>query len=179
MDWRVFLKNVAWALGLFLLVGLVFLCSREAPLRAQYQMVKLGFEPLPRENSLPNPVPKQRFIDTWGAPRGGGRKHEGVDIFAKRGTPIVSNIDGVVWKMENNRLGGTSVWLMGSGGALHYYTHLDRYGDIKPYQWVNRGDVIGYVGNTGNAKTTPPHLHYGIYVKGKAVNPYPLLDKKS
>lgn len=136
-------------------------------------------QPLPKANSLPNPVPKQRFIDTWHAPRGGGRKHEGVDIFAKRGTPIVSNIDGIVWKMENNRLGGTSVWLAGAGGAFHYYTHLDKYANIKPYQYVERGTVIGYVGNTGNAKNTPPHLHYGIYVNGKAINPYPLLNKKS
>lgn len=107
-----------------------------------------------------------------GARHDGGRKHEGVDIFAKRGTTVVSNIDGVEWQLENNRLGGISVWLVGSGGAFHYYTHLDQYANIQPYQIIKRGDVIAYVGNTGNAKITPSHLHYGIYVNGKAINPY-------
>lgn len=145
---------------------------------AHAQMFRLSRQALPTAGSLPNPVPKQRFVDTWGAPRGNGRMHEGVDIFAKRGTPIVSNIDAVVWKLENNRLGGTSIWLYGAGGALHYYTHLDSYApDLQRYQIIKRGQIIGYVGNTGNAKTTPPHLHYGIYIQGKAVNPYVLLNK--
>lgn len=166
---------------ILILFGATFALSPELRLRgtAYWHIALLHLQPLPQANSLPNPVPKHRFIDTWGAPRGGGRKHEGVDIFAKRGTPIVSNINGVVWKLENNRLGGTSVWLIGAGGAAHYYTHLDKYGDVRPYQYVKRGHVIGYVGNTGNARTTPPHLHYGIYVRGKAVNPYTLLNKKS
>lgn len=173
------IKKLLILFSLFILLGHGFLWVKGVPVRVGYQMVYLSFQALPKENSLPNPVPKQRFIDTWGAPRSGGRKHEGVDIFAKRGTPVVSNIDGIVWKMENNRLGGTSVWLFGAGGAFHYYTHLDRYGNIKPYQYVKRGDIIAYVGNTGNARKTPPHLHYGIYVRGKAINPYPLLNKKS
>lgn len=164
-----------------LLFAVIFALSPEWRLRgvAYWHIALFHLQPLPKANTLPNPVPKHRFIDTWGAPRSGGRKHEGVDIFAKRGTPVVSNIDGIVWKMENNRLGGTSVWLVGAGGAWHYYTHLDKYANIQPHQYVKRGTVIAYVGNTGNAKTTPPHLHYGIYVRGKAINPYPLLDKKS
>lgn len=173
------IKKSLILLIIVVLLGHGFLWIKGVPIPVAYQMVYLSFQALPKENSLPNPVPKQRFIDTWGAPRSGGRKHEGVDIFAKRGTPVVSNIDGIVWKMENNRLGGTSVWLFGAGGAFHYYTHLDRYGKIKPYQYVKRGDIIAYVGNTGNARKTPPHLHYGIYVRGKAINPYPLLNKKS
>ncbi|SSY80494.1 Glycyl-glycine endopeptidase ALE-1 precursor [Alysiella crassa] len=174
-----FSRNTFIIIALFFLTMFTMMLVNPIPVRAQLQIAKLWLQPLPSANSLPNPVPKQRFIDTWGAPRGGGRKHEGVDIFAKRGTPVVSNIDGVVWKMENNRLGGTSVWLIGAGGAFHYYTHLHKYADIQLYQYVKQGQVIAYVGNTGNARTTPPHLHYGIYVNGKAINPYPLLNKKS
>ncbi|MCG3861875.1 M23 family metallopeptidase, partial [Psychrobacter sp. Ps5] len=59
----------------------------------------------------------------------------------------------------------------------HYYAHLEDYADISPNDWVNAGDIIGYVGDSGNAKGTPPHVHYGIYINGSAVNPYPLLQK--
>lgn len=171
-------------ISIIFLLFMAFICLTIPTVRmravAAYHIARLHMQPFPTANSLPNPVPKQRFIDTWGAARSNGRKHEGVDIFAKRGTPVISNIDGVVWKLEENRLGGTSVWLYGAGGTLHYYTHLNAYAEnLHEYQIIKRGDVIAYVGNSGNAKTTPPHLHYGIYLNGKAVNPYPLLNKQS
>ena len=78
-------------------------------------------------------------------------------------------------RVSTNRLGGQVVWVLGPGGQRHYYAHLDRYADIVDGQRVRPGSVLGYVGNTGNAAGTPPHLHYGIYEAGDAINPYPLL----
>lgn len=132
-----------------------------------------------RPTALPVPVqgvaPRQ-VRDTWGAPRGSDRRHEGVDIFAPRGTPVLSTTRGMVWRIGENTLGGTVVWVLGPGGDLHYYAHLDRVAAIAWRQRVAPGDVIGFVGNTGNAAGTAPHLHYGIYRRTSgAVNPYPLL----
>jgi len=126
---------------------------------------------------LPNPVRltrSKRLVDTWGAPRSGGRRHQGIDIFAPKGTPIVSTTEGIVTRVGTNRLGGQVVGVLGPGLEWHYYAHLDRFGAFRKGDIVHAGDVLGYVGNTGNARGTPPHLHYGIY--GRApMNPYPRL----
>ncbi|MBV7501546.1 M23 family metallopeptidase [Achromobacter sp. ACM05] len=139
-------------------------------------MARLSWQDAPV--SLPVPVQgvaPRRLADTWGAARSGGRTHQGIDIFAKRGTPVVSATEGVVTRIGENTLGGQVVWVMGPGRQMHYYAHLDGYADIRRGQLVAPGDVLGFVGNTGNAKGTPPHLHYGIYAGGGALNPYPLL----
>ena len=120
-------------------------------------------------------VAPRALRDTWHGARGEGRKHEGIDIFAKRGTAVVATTEGVVLRVSTNRLGGQVVWVLGPGGQRHYYAHLDRYADIGNGQRVRPGTVLGYVGTTGNAAGTPPHLHYGIYDAGGAINPYPLL----
>lgn len=145
---------------------------------AKWQQLSLLQQPLPEENSLPNPLPKQHLTDTWGAARSQGRSHEGIDIFAERGTPIQVTTQGIVSKVGENTLGGRVVVVIGPGGAGHYYAHLEDYADLSPNDWVNAGDTIGYVGDSGNAKGTPPHVHYGIYINGSAVNPYPLLQKE-
>jgi murein DD-endopeptidase MepM/ murein hydrolase activator NlpD len=121
-------------------------------------------------------VRKRATTDTWGAARSEGRSHEGVDIFAPRGTPVFSSTEGIVTRIGTNRLGGQVINVLGPGRQMHYYAHLDRYGAFKEGEVVYPGSIIGYVGNTGNARTTPPHLHYGIYdpVRG-AINPWPLL----
>ena len=144
---------------------------------AKWQQLSLLQQPLPTENSLPSPLPEQHLTDTWGAARSQGRSHEGIDIFAKRGTPIQATTQGIVSKVGENTLGGRVVFIIGPGGAGHYYAHLEDYADISPNDWVNTGDIIGYVGDSGNAKGTPPHVHYGIYINGSAVNPYTLLQK--
>ena len=144
---------------------------------AKWQQLSLLQQPLPTENSLPNPLPKQHLADTWGAARSQGRSHEGIDIFAERGTPIQATTQGIVNKVGEDDLGGHVVMIIGPGGAGHYYAHLEDYADISANDWVNAGDIIGYVGDSGNAKGTPPHVHYGIYINGSAVNPYPLLQK--
>ena len=133
-------------------------------------------------NRLPVPVhqvKRSQLKDTWGAARSQGRSHEGIDIIVPRGTKVLSATDGLVADLRNNNLGGKVIWIMGPAGSWHYYAHLDGHkrglvvGDV-----IKKGDVIGYVGNTGNARHTAPHLHYGIYLGGKgrnAVNPYPYL----
>jgi murein DD-endopeptidase MepM/ murein hydrolase activator NlpD len=127
---------------------------------------------------LRNPVdgaPSRAVVNTWAAPRPGGRRHEGIDIFAPRDTPVVSTTRGLVTYVGTNSLGGQVVWILGPGLESHYYAHLNRFADIHRGDIVNAGDVVGYVGRTGNARGTPFHLHYGIYRRGKAENPYPRL----
>jgi murein DD-endopeptidase MepM/ murein hydrolase activator NlpD len=128
--------------------------------------------------SLPVPVrgvAPRALRDTWHGARSEGRRHEGIDIFAKRGTAVTSSTEGVVLRVGTNRLGGQVVWVLGPGGQRHYYAHLDRYAEIEAGQRVRAGTILGYVGTTGNAAGTPPHLHYGIYEAGGAINPYPML----
>ena len=144
---------------------------------AKWQHITLMQEDLPIENSLPSPLPNQHLADTWGGARSEGRKHEGIDIFAKRNTPIQATTHGIITRVGDDRLGGRVVFMVGPGGAGHYYAHLEDYADIKVNDWVDSGDTIGYVGDSGNAKGTPPHVHYGVYINGSAVNPYPLLIK--
>jgi len=113
------------------------------------------------------------FIDSWGYPRSGGRKHKGVDMFATRNTPLVAVVDGRV-KLSSNSLGGWTVHLYSDTGTVYYYAHLESQAtDITSGQRVSRGTVVGYVGNSGNARYTSPHVHFEIRPGGRAVNPYP------
>ncbi|MEM7737566.1 MAG: M23 family metallopeptidase [Deinococcota bacterium] len=117
-----------------------------------------------------------QVADTWGAPRSGGRRHEGQDIFATRGTPIYAAADGIITRITDRTLGGTSLFITVRGGHRHYYTHLDAYAEgIYVGQPITTDTLIGYVGNTGNARTTPPHLHFGVYTASGAIDPLPLL----
>lgn len=105
---------------------------------------------------------------------GGERKHEGVDIFAPRGTPVVAVMEGRVSRVGSNRLGGKTVGLAASG-YLYYFAQLDSQ-LVSIGKKIKPGDTLGLVGNTGNAISTPPHLHFGIYKSGRgAVDPLPFL----
>ena len=110
----------------------------------------------------------------FGAPRdGGAREHHGIDIFQPRGTPVIAAADGYAHLDETPR-GGRVVWLRDERSRRRlYYAHLDDWA-IAPGTFVRTGDVIGYVGNTGNARTTPPHLHFGVYDRGPG-DPVPYL----
>lgn len=125
-------------------------------------------------------VTKRQIADTWGAPRGVGRKHEGQDIFAPRGTPILSATRGYIYKIGENNLGGQTVSVIGSGGRVYYYAHLDSYAPgLQVGDRVSPRTVLGYVGTTGNAQGTPPHLHFGVYTFTGAINPLPLLTDRA
>lgn len=110
------------------------------------------------------------FADTWGAPRSGGRRHQGVDMIGQRGIPVVAVVDGIA-EPKTNTLGGTTIWFSGADGHKYYYAHLDGWAQLGA---VKTGTTIGYVGQTGNAQFSIPHLHFEIHPGGgPAVNPYP------
>lgn len=164
-------------LALVLLGGLVWLAWPAIQQARQY--AELLAEPGPAAGSLPSPLPGRALSDTWGAARSGGRSHQGIDIFAPRGTAIRSATRGFVARIGEDELGGRTVTVTGPGGHHHYYAHLERYPDLKAGQWIAAGTVVGYVGDSGNARGTPTHLHYGVYTPSwQAVNPYPLLKRR-
>ncbi len=138
---------------------------------------QLRRQPIPEILPVPvQDVQSGRIADTWGGIRSGGRRHEGVDIFAPRGAPVRSSTDALVLAVRDQGIGGKQVWTLGPGGERHYYAHLDSWAaDLQRLDRLRTGDLIGHVGDTGNAKGTPPHLHYGIYGTGGARNPHPLL----
>ena len=125
-------------------------------------------------------VERRALRSSFGEPRSGRRKHEGIDIFARRGTPIVAASDGEVVRVgTTDRLGGNTVWVAGSGARLYYYAHLDHHRPgLSVGERVRAGTRLGFVGTTGNARGTPPHLHFGVYPAlraFRAVDPAPLL----
>lgn len=115
----------------------------------------------------------------WADPRdGGARSHEGIDIFAERGTPAVASVPGRVTRVQETPRGGRVVWLSPDGRPVSlYYAHLDTQ-LVAAGQRVEAGDTLGLVGNTGNAVGTPPHLHFGIYGRGGAVDPSPFVTAR-
>ena len=113
------------------------------------------------------------FTNDWGQPRSGGRRHQGTDILSPRGTPVVASVGGTV-RGHNSSLGGISYYLNGDDGNTYFGTHLDSLSGASGR--VSQGTVLGYVGNTGNARGGPTHLHFEIHPGGGgAVNPYPTL----
>jgi peptidoglycan LD-endopeptidase LytH len=125
-------------------------------------------------------VERAQIANTWQAPRDGGRRHEGQDIFAPRGTPVFSATEGYVAHIGDNSLGGQTVSVIGAGGRTYYYAHLDSYApQLAEGDYVTTQTLLGYVGTTGNAAGTPPHLHFGVYAPGGATNPLPLLKDRA
>jgi murein DD-endopeptidase MepM/ murein hydrolase activator NlpD len=171
------MRKVFWTV--FLLIGLSSPVLLSGALDWSIAAFRLMVAEPPQ--SLPSPIAPLQSIalqNSWGAARSGGRRHEGIDIFAPRGTPVLSTTRGLVARVGQNKLGGNVVWVLGPGRQMHYYAHLDRFGEFETGDLVMAGDVIGFVGNTGNARGTPPHLHYGVYTPAHgAVNPFPLLRK--
>ncbi len=118
------------------------------------------------------PVRGARFFNDWGFPRSGGRTHTGTDLFAARGTPVTAPVSGVIEQVTGS-VGGYQFLLQGDDGATYLGSHMDGFAAGGR---VEAGAVIGYVGNSGNARGTDPHLHFQIHPQGgDAVNPYPSL----
>ena len=137
----------------------------------------------PTNGSILFPMPKTcKFWDTWGAPRSGGRKHQGVDIMASSGTPLYAVQSGTITKKQSaypGSLAGNALWLTTADGTYYFYAHLSGFADgIGVGSTVTAGQTIGYVGSTGNASV--PHLHFEVHPKGgSAVNPYPIVKAVS
>ncbi len=135
-----------------------------------------------REPLLSFPVQgrdSRQIASYFGESRDGGKRpHEGIDIFAPRGTPALASIAGTIVGVGENRLGGHVVWLADATLRQRlYYAHLDRF-NVTNGERVAVGDTIGFVGNTGNARTLAPHLHFGIYADGEgALNPLPFVRR--
>ena len=120
-----------------------------------------------RERMLMVPVAgvqPDQLRDTFAEQRGGGRTHRALDILAPRGTPVLAADEGVVYKVRENRLGGRTIYMLDPAKHLvYYYAHLDRWADgLVEGRTLAKGDVIGYVGTTGNAPRDTPHLHFQV-----------------
>ena len=202
---------MGFACGFLLLVLLMLGPSSSDPVRAPQEMPQVAAatpaapaasKPMKKPASAPSAaandllagrqltvpvagIPRSRLRDTFDDGRGKGRRHQAIDIMAPRGTPVLAADDGKVAKISSNRGGGLSAYLVDPSGRLvYYYAHLDGYAEgLHEGQPVKRGDVIGYVGSTGNAPATAPHLHFAVLVLagekrwwgGEALNPYAAL----
>lgn len=166
---------------------LEFESSRDADylLRVQTELLQAARLTLriTRAATLAFPIPGRdptAIRSGFGAPRDGGRRrHHGVDIFAPRGTPVIAAVNGQVSRVQRTRLGGNVVWLRDAERRQSlYYAHLDRQLVLRG-QRVRVGDTLGLVGNTGNARTTPPHLHFGLYRRGEGpVDPVSFIERQ-
>jgi murein DD-endopeptidase MepM/ murein hydrolase activator NlpD len=130
-------------------------------------------------------VRRDTLRDTYQDARGGGsRSHEALDIMAPRGTPVRAVEDGTIAKLFTSKAGGLTVYQFDPSGTFcYYYAHLDRYGpELTEHRDVRKGDVLGYVGSTGNASPEAPHLHFAVFRlgaerlwwKGDPLDPFPL-----
>lgn len=145
--------------------------SAQRKVRELQRMSKLAVIPVP----ILLGVAPGDFGDTWGDARSGGRTHEGTDILAPRGEYVVAPAESVVTQIGVGANGGNFVYTTNPGGERFYFAHLDAYADgLRVGDILEKGDLIGYVGNTGNASGGATHLHFGIYDRG-ATNPYPRL----
>jgi peptidoglycan LD-endopeptidase LytH len=127
----------------------------------------------------------EQLHDTYNDARSGGRVHDAIDIHAPRGTPVLAVADGEIIRLHSGARGGLSLYhLDDDGRTRYYYAHLDRYAEgVQAGVRVHRGDVIGYVGDTGNAQPGDYHLHFSIAIlhdrsrwwQGENLNPYRML----
>ncbi len=127
-------------------------------------------------------VRADQLRDTFAEPRGQGRSHEGIDILAPTGTPVLAVDDGSIARLFDSKPGGLTIYQFDPDTRYaYYYAHLDRYAEgLREGQRVSRGEVIGHVGSSGNASPAVPHLHFAIFQlgpeknwwRGTAINPY-------
>jgi murein DD-endopeptidase MepM/ murein hydrolase activator NlpD len=114
------------------------------------------------------------YVDSWGAPRSGGRSHQGTDVMAPHGARVFAFVNGVVSRESTSSNGGIQLYLQGDNGVEYFYAHLSGYA-VSTGARVRAGQLIAYNGQTGNAQYTAPHVHFEVHMSGGAVNPYPHL----
>jgi murein DD-endopeptidase MepM/ murein hydrolase activator NlpD len=143
--------------------------------------------------AFPHETSIVQFSDSWGARRSGGRGHTGTDIMSPKGTWVVAVDDGIVERLGWNRLSGWNIMIRHADGWTSHYLHLNNDttgtddGDggeetafvegLEVGSFVKAGEVIGFVGDSGNAEHTGSHTHFGLHVDGKKVDPYPYLEE--
>jgi len=189
ITWRGAMVAVALAEAAVALAALVYLGLSGRELVIAFRPRAVPAVPA-AESGLIVPVAGVRraeLRDSFHAPRSGGRAHLGIDIMARDGTPVIAAASGVIVKRDSSALGGISLYQRGMDGAtIYFYAHLSRYqAGIKEGDLVRQGDVIAYVGHTGNAQASAPHLHFGVYTvtdpnrwwHGRDFNPYELLKE--
>jgi murein DD-endopeptidase MepM/ murein hydrolase activator NlpD len=159
-----------------ILIGL-FRHKIEPILTLPFPTIRLLTKPPDAHLSMPlRHLQPREIANTWHSPRSGGRRHQGQDLFAPRGTPVYSATEGIVIRIGPAGIGGNAVSVWGAGGRVYYYAHLSKFAEqLRAGDEVTTQTVLGYVGNTGNARTTPSHLHFGVYGPSGALNPLPLL----
>jgi murein DD-endopeptidase MepM/ murein hydrolase activator NlpD len=145
-----------------------------------FSFIKPPSKTVSKSLAFPVAGKKGNIGDLWGARRDGGRrKHKGIDIYARKGTPVVAISDGIIVNRDLTRIGGKTLWLKSTHHPwTAYYAHLDKQ-LVKEGQFVRKGQVIGTVGNTGNARNMPSHLHFGISPGKGWVNPLPYVKHSS
>lgn len=172
-------RRIAVVASVLALLGVAGWWAWQQPFMARTRTL-FELSRMPAPTALPVPVDgvaASRIADTWGAPRGRDRRHQGVDIFAPRGTPVRSTTRGIIASVREGGIGGRQVWIVGPARQRHYYAHLDSVvAGLQAGDVVWPGDMLGGVGDSGNARGTPTHLHYGIYGSGGAFDPLPLLQ---
>lgn len=176
----------AWTVAAATAAALAFLvvyhwAGHQPFVTAARAAAELASMPAPERMPVPvDGVPASRIADTYGAPRGADRRHQGVDIFAPRGSSVLSTTPGVILSVREQGLGGRQVWVLGPAHERHYYAHLDDWAPaLRAGDRVRAGSPLGTVGTTGNARGTPPHLHYGVYTREGAIDPLPRLRATS
>lgn len=122
-------------------------------------------------------ITQKSLSDNFGDIRSGGRRHEGLDIMAPRGTPIVTPTEAVVLRVSTGVSAGKHVYTANPGGETFAYMHLDEFADIDEGDVLEEGDLIGFVGSTGNASKSSPHLHFEIRTENGPIDPYVRLTK--
>ena len=141
------------------------------------KLARLSWLPADQEILMPvYGIRAREITDSWMAPRPEERYHEGQDIFANLGTPVFSGTNGYITRLGEGNLGGLFVYIAGAGSRRYYYAHFNKIAEgLSVGQKVTTDTVIGFVGNTGNAENPPYHLHFGVYILRKAINPLPLI----
>lgn len=166
-----------------IIIAIVFLAVLAyTAIPSEWKQIYSSYNFSPEETKIIIPVhglTNNDIEDTYGAFRSYDRSHEGLDLFASRGTEVLNCCKGNILYIGRDVYGGNTIRVLGEDNRIYYYAHLDKYAEITEGQPVKQGQLIGYVGNTGNALETMPHLHFEIMeidwllpLVKRNVNPY-------